>query len=192
MKREDLKALGFTDDQVEAVMKMNGESVNKAKGDAEAAAAKVKSFEEQLAKANEAIEGFKALDAEGAKKAAGEWEAKAKDYEKKLKDAEKDAKDKMDALAQKASAEAYASGLSFSSKAAKTQFVKDLLGAGLKFDGESFLGADDYRKKYAEADPDAFKVSAQVDFGAGHGDKPPAAANVSEAINKSLLNMLSK
>ena len=48
-------------------------------------------------------------------------------------------------------------GLKFSSASAKRAFTHDILGAGLKVDGENVLGFDDYVAKYkAEIDPDAF------------------------------------
>ena len=48
-------------------------------------------------------------------------------------------------------------GLKFSSASAKRAFTQDILGAGLKVDGENVLGFDDYVAKYkAEIDPDAF------------------------------------
>ena len=49
------------------------------------------------------------------------------------------------------------SGLKFSSASAKRAFTQDILGAGLKVDGENVLGFDDYVAKYkSEIDPDAF------------------------------------
>ena len=50
----------------------------------------------------------------------------------------------------------FANGLEFSSAAAKRDFVGQLKQAGLKMDGDMILGADDFRMKYQEANPDAF------------------------------------
>ena len=50
----------------------------------------------------------------------------------------------------------FANGLEFSSAAAKRDFVGQLKNAGLKMDGDMILGADDFRMKYQEANPDAF------------------------------------
>jgi len=52
----------------------------------------------------------------------------------------------------------YANGLEFSSAAAKRDFIGQFKQAGLKMDGDKILGADDFRAKYQENNPDAFPV----------------------------------
>ena len=52
----------------------------------------------------------------------------------------------------------YANGLEFSSAAAKRDFVSQFKQAGLKMDGDMILGADDFKAKYQETNPDAFPV----------------------------------
>lgn len=59
MKREELTAAGLTDEQIEKVMKMNGDDINREK-------AKFADYEEtkaQLEKANATLEGMKDYDA---------------------------------------------------------------------------------------------------------------------------------
>ena len=53
----------------------------------------------------------------------------------------------------------YANGIKFSSEAAKRDFVGQFKQAGLKMDGDKILGADDFRAKYQEHNPDAFPVA---------------------------------
>ena len=53
----------------------------------------------------------------------------------------------------------YASGIEFSSAAAKRDFVNQMRAAGLKMEGGKILGADDYREMYAAENADAFVVA---------------------------------
>ena len=50
----------------------------------------------------------------------------------------------------------YANTLKFTSKAAKRDFTTAMIEAKLKYDNGTIIGADDFRKKYAENDADAF------------------------------------
>lgn len=90
MKREFLKELGLEKEIVEKVMTEYGKDVETYKAKAESVkteiAAKdteIESLKTQLQEANTAIDGFKALDVESIKKAAADWEQKAKDAESK-------------------------------------------------------------------------------------------------------------
>ena len=64
----------------------------------------------------------------------------------------------------------FANGIEFSSAAAKRDFTGQLKNAGLKMDGDMILGADDFRAKYQEANPDAFPI--QVEPAPAEPDKP--------------------
>lgn len=64
MKREFLKELGLTDEQIDFIMAENGKDV-------EAVKAKT-----TTAEAGKQIEAFKGMDIEGVKKSADEWKAK--------------------------------------------------------------------------------------------------------------------
>ncbi len=77
MKREDLKALGLSDEVIEQVMGLHGKGVESLKSGMTALQAEADGLKGQLAEAGKAIEGFKALDVEGVKKAADDWKAKA-------------------------------------------------------------------------------------------------------------------
>lgn len=66
MKREQLKELGLTDEQIEAVMKSHGETVNGLKTESETLKTKVSELEGDIAKRDEAIEELKnSADIEG-------------------------------------------------------------------------------------------------------------------------------
>lgn len=82
MKREELKKTGLTDEQIESVMKMYGESINSVKTELEQVKAdntvKAKTIEE----ANKMIEGFKSVNVDEIKKSADEWKLKYEEAEK--------------------------------------------------------------------------------------------------------------
>lgn len=52
----------------------------------------------------------------------------------------------------------FSNGLKFSSKAAQREFERAMREANLKMDGDSILGAEDFRVKYAETNEDSFVV----------------------------------
>lgn len=82
MKKEELKAIGLTDEQADKVFALNGKDIEKHKSAAETAQQKLLDTNEQLAKANKQIDDFKNMDIEGVKKAADDWKAKAEKAEK--------------------------------------------------------------------------------------------------------------
>lgn len=84
MKREDLKALGLTDEQIDKVMAENGKDIEKIKSSADTAKAELDGIKAQLSEANKTIDGFKGQDIEGVKKSADEYKAK---FEQAQKDA---------------------------------------------------------------------------------------------------------
>lgn len=92
MTREQLKALGLTDEQIDAIMKENGKDIEKAKGDLEtkeseleAKTKEVETLQGQLETANAEIESFKEMDIESIKAAADDYKEK---YEKAKEDSE--------------------------------------------------------------------------------------------------------
>ena len=52
----------------------------------------------------------------------------------------------------------YASGIKFTSKAAKKEFIRSMLDKKLKMEGEAILGAEDFRTAYAKDNEDSFVV----------------------------------
>ena len=60
--------------------------------------------------------------------------------------------------------------LQFTSNAAKKNFIADVIATGLKMDGDTLLGFDDYVAKYKEEDAGAFVVDDSSDDGDGEGD----------------------
>jgi predicted nucleic acid-binding Zn-ribbon protein len=91
MKREDLKALELADDVIDTIMALHGKDVEATKTAVETAKAELSGLKKQLEDANAQIKSFEGMDIDGVKKAAADWEAKAKQ-------AETDAQATIDAL----------------------------------------------------------------------------------------------
>lgn len=88
MKREDLKALNLTDEQIDSVMALNGKAIESHKTAAQTAQSELEAVKGQLTEANTTIESFKAMKPEELQQAANDWRAKyeqaEKDYAGKL------------------------------------------------------------------------------------------------------------
>ena len=81
MKREDLKAKGLTDEQIDFVMGENGKDIEKIKVTADTAKTEAETINGQLAEANKVIEGFKGMNVDQIKASADEWKTKAEQAE---------------------------------------------------------------------------------------------------------------
>ena len=84
MKREFLKELGIEDEVIDKIMDENGKDIEGLKSQVGTLAADRDGLKEQLAAANEQIEGFKELDVDGIKAKADEWKQKAEQAEREL------------------------------------------------------------------------------------------------------------
>ena len=82
MKREDLKSMGLTDEQIDKIMAENGKDIEKHKTEAETAKTALNQTKSQLDDANKKIEEFKGLDVDGIKAAADDYKAKFEESEK--------------------------------------------------------------------------------------------------------------
>lgn len=68
MNREELKTLGLTDEQIEAVMKSHGKSVNELKeqaGEVDTLQSQIDDYKQQLTERDTQLEELKKVDAEG-------------------------------------------------------------------------------------------------------------------------------
>ena len=66
----------------------------------------------------------------------------------------------------------YASGIKFTSKAAKKEFIRSMLDKKLKMEGEAILGAEDFRTAYAKDNEDSFVVEQPDPTPDPEPDKP--------------------
>lgn len=78
MKREDLKKIeGLTDEMIDKIMQLHGQSVESQKSKLTTAETELSSLKKQLEEANQQIESFKGMNIDQIKAAAEEWKAKA-------------------------------------------------------------------------------------------------------------------
>lgn len=132
----------------------------------------------QLGEANKTIEGFKAMDIEGVKRAAGEWETKYNTDTQALKD-------QLAATQYGFAVKEAVANLKFSSESAKKAFVADLTAKKLPLQDGKLLGLEDFAKTYKENDPNAFAPEGGVPkIVFGGGKKPPVAAVTKEQYAK--------
>lgn len=85
MKREDLTKLGIEEEAIDSIMALNGADIEKTKAASKQSQDELDAIKLQLQEATKTIEGFKAMDIDGIKKAADDWKGKA---EQATKDAE--------------------------------------------------------------------------------------------------------
>lgn len=91
MTKEELQALGLTEEQQAAIFKINGLDIEKAKADTEELKQKLKNTEEQLDAATKTIGSYKDMDIESIKESA-------KNYKQELDTAKAKAQQEIEAL----------------------------------------------------------------------------------------------
>jgi len=153
MKREDLKAMGLTDEQIDKVMAENGKDVEKAKGDLATKETELENAKEQLKTANETIESYKSMDIDSIKQSAEE-------YKTKFEEAQKQAKADMEKLQFDHALENALTG----SKAKNVKAVQALLDLeGLKFNDGDIVGLKDQLEKIKEENDYLFEIDEPSD-----------------------------
>lgn len=159
MTKEELLALGLTEEQIPGVFKINGIDVEKAKGDLATKITEVETLQGQLITANKEIEDFKELDVDGIKKAAD-------DYKIKFEAAEQKAKEEIDKIKYEHSLIEYLNKFEFTNDRIKNSIKEDMKSKEFKLEEGTFLGADDYMKLLQENEPESFKLEEDK-------EKPP-------------------
>lgn len=139
MKREDLKNVGLTDEQVQAIMDLH-------KVDAESWKAEKQGFIKAQQELNDKLKGFDSVDVEDMKKKLSEWQKK---YDSDMLKKDKDF----------AMAELFR-GQKFSSKYAEKAIKEEFEARNLEFKDGQFLGADDFFESLKKSDPEAFEKSS--------------------------------
>lgn len=149
MKKDELTAMGLTDEQATQVFALHGKEITRLQGAVTALTADRDGLKTQLEDANTQIEQFKGMDVEAIKHAADEWKVK---YEK----VEADSKAALAARDYDDAIKAAVAGVTFSSTLAKNAFVGLLKEKGLKLDGGKLIGFDEVLKQAQTDDPSAF------------------------------------
>lgn len=149
MKKEDLIALGLTEEQANAVLAENGKDVNAVRAKLTTAETERDTYKEQLETANTTINGYKEMDVEGIKASVETWKTKYETDTKTLQD-------KLDAQVYGSALEKFVEGYQFTSELAKKAVVAELKEKGFKLDGSTLLGAKDFMEELKTANPTAF------------------------------------
>lgn len=149
MKKEDLIALGLTEEQANAVLAENGKDVNAVRAKLTTAETERDTYKQQAEDAAKEIKGYKELDIEGIKASVTSWETKyntdTQALQTKLEEQQKD-------FAMKE----YIGTYNFTSELVKEAVLAQLKAKDFKLDNGKFLGADDFMKQLKEANPTAF------------------------------------
>lgn len=151
MKREDLIALGLTDEQVNKVMNENGKDIEKYKKEVEKYKTQFESTKASLDEANTTIESYKGKDMniEKIQQAADEWKNKYDTETKALND-------KLTAQERKYATDSYFAGMKFTSESAKRGIIAQFNEQKFELKDGKFIGADEYMKTLKESDAGAF------------------------------------
>lgn len=178
MKREQLKALGLTDEQIERVMTENGNDVNKVKADLSSVQAQLATAQSELNATKQELSTAKAQNGSAAEVQKQLTELQAK-YDKETRELQEKltAKDYDAAISTAIAGADKGKGLKFSSKSAERAFCAALKQKALKLENGALQGFDDFLKEQREADPDAFVAQStkpQPRFTGGSGSSNPA------------------
>ena len=152
MKREFLKNLGLTDEQVNQIMTENGNDIEKYRKEVESKTkeletlnTKYESAQNSLNDANKQIKSYKDMDIEGIKNSAAEWEKKYKDETAELNN-------KLTQQERDFATNSYFAGII-------SQFKEQ----NFELKDGKFIGADEYIKGLKESDAGAFVVEKTKD-----------------------------
>lgn len=157
MNREELKALGLEDEQIDAVMKSHGTVVNQTKEDLQSKETKIENLEEQLTTANKEIEDFKELNID-------EIKQRAEDYKTKFEEAQIEADAKLEEVKFRHTLE----NTLKESKARNTKAVEALLDIeGLKFNDGKIIGLDDQLEAIKEENDYLFDAEEEAEVKPG-------------------------
>jgi membrane protein involved in colicin uptake len=177
MKREDLKAMGLTDEQIDKIMAENGKDIEKYKSESETLKATNEQQKTQLEEANKQIESFKGMDIEGIKKAAD-------DYKTKFEEAEKNHKAELDKITYDATAEKFINSLKPKDDLSKKAILAEFKAKEFKLEGESFVGGKEWVEQFKKDNATHFLDGdgnvTTVSSGGGHGD--PLAGDVDKFV----------
>nr|DAO77685.1 MAG TPA: minor structural protein [Caudoviricetes sp.] len=182
MKRDFLKDLELTEEQIDKIMAENGKDIEKHKRDAENAKEKLNGIQEQLNKANEEIESYKGMDIEGIKQSAEEWKTKYNTETQALNE-------RLNKQEYEYAVKDYLSNFKFSSDLVKKAIISEFNSKEFKLENGSFLGADDYMKSLQESDPGAFISSDPIPNNTGGQGNFPRKSTNTKRTKEDLLKM---
>lgn len=177
MKREELTALGLTEEQINSVMKMNGDDINREKSKF----ADYDVIKQQLEKANTTIDGMKDYD---------EVKASVTKYQQEAETAKKEAAAKVQQLQLQAKIKDFTSGKKFVNDLTR-EAINAQLETALNDDANKGKSLDELLTALTDGKTDIFKdenaptppVVAGMN---GNGEKDSGVVAAFKALNPNL------
>lgn len=173
MKKEELTALGMTDEQAEKVLEMHGKEQNESASKLSEAENKLAAAEKNAKELTEKVKAFDGVDLEALRKSAADWETK---YNTDI------AKAKLDSAVELALTRAGAKDVDLARHLIDTSI--------LKLDGDKVVGLAEQLEK-AKTDKaflfgDDAKETARIDTGIDHGG---ATDTISDAQIRAVMGL---
>lgn len=162
MKREELTAAGLTEEQINTIMKLNGDDINREK-------AKYSDYDDvkkQLEKANATIDGMKDYD---------DVKAKVTQYQQEAENARKEAAAKVQQLEDKARVKDFTSSKKFVNELTRDAINAQLYDA-MNDDANKGKSLDDLLKALTDGKTDIFKEE--------NAPTPPTVTTMTSQSNK--------
>jgi len=156
MKKEELTALGLTDEQADKVFAIHGKDTEKLKADVKKLEDEKKELSTQLDKANEAIKGFDGKTPEQVKEEIQKYKDASDEAEKNFKKQLTD-RDKRDWLNKQFESEDFNVKDPYARDALTREIMSEEKdGPGLKWKDGEFQGFGDYMAKAKEKSPSLY------------------------------------
>lgn len=149
MKKEELEAIGLTEEQIKSVFELNGKDISREQKAAQRAEAERDEWKKRAETAEETLKGFDGVDIEKMKADVEEWKKKAQEAETQY---QKDLADRDFADTLKTELES----VQFSSEAAKKAVTDEIKAAGLKLINGRIAGLKDVLEDIKKRDASAF------------------------------------
>lgn len=182
MKREFLKAMGITDEQIDKIMDEHGKTTNSLKTENETYKTELNSTKEQLSEANKAIDSYKGMNIEDIKKSA-------EDYKTKYEESEKINKEAIEKLKLDHAIE----NRLIKEGAKNTKAVKAILDlSNIKLENDNLVGFDDLIKASKENDPYLYNIEDSSNdkfkfvFGGKSSEETPKEGSYGAELAKSV------
>lgn len=182
MKREFLKAMGLTDEQIDKIMDEHGKTTNSLKTENETYKSELNSTKTQLSAANKAIESYKGMNIEDIKKSAEEYRTKYEESEKISKEA-----------IEKLKLEHAIENRLIKEGAKNTKAVKAVLDlSNIKLENDNLVGFDDLIKASKENEPYLYNIEDTSNdkfkfvFGGKNSTEPPKEGSYGAELAKSV------
>jgi len=163
MKRDELKKLGLTDEQIDKVMDLNGNDINGLKADLIARDQTITALTTERDGLKDQVTA-RDKDIDDLKKSAGDNEGLSKqlsDLQTKYDTDTADLKQKLENQAREHAEDAFFSGYQFTSAFAKKAAMAEFRAAKLELKDGKFIGAEDFMKTMQEQNKDAFKAKEE-------------------------------